>query len=129
MCKCRIYHALTWSTRPLTASMGMAKPTPLLAPDGDAIAVLMPMSRPRPSSKTPPELPVVAGNLVSTAVGIIKCLCSGEPSLLEACAGAAFMHTWGCTGVDLAGFGSHWVLGVRRLHASGGCMRSLTLTS
>ena len=39
--------------------MGMAKPTPLLAPEGEAMAVLIPIRRPRPSSRTPPELPAL----------------------------------------------------------------------
>ena len=48
-----------WSTKPRTVSMGMANPTPELAPlpVGSAMAVLMPTRRPRESSSTPPELP------------------------------------------------------------------------
>ena len=48
---------LTCCTMPATVSIGIANPTPLLAPLGDAIAVLMPTRRPLASSSGPPLLP------------------------------------------------------------------------
>jgi hypothetical protein len=44
-------------TTRLTTSTGMAKPMPALAPEGEKIAVLTPISRPAESSRGPPELP------------------------------------------------------------------------
>ena len=46
--------ARTWSMIGLAISIGSAKPMPSALP---AMAVLMPMSRPSPSSSAPPELP------------------------------------------------------------------------
>ena len=45
------------STIPLTLSTGSANPTPSDAPDGEKIAVLTPIRRPRLSSNGPPEFP------------------------------------------------------------------------
>lgn len=46
----------TCCTRPLALSMGMAKPTPLLDPDPDRMAVLMPTSSQRLLSSGPPDV-------------------------------------------------------------------------
>ena len=44
-------------TTRLTTSTGIAKPMPALAPEGETMAVLTPISRPAESSSGPPELP------------------------------------------------------------------------
>jgi hypothetical protein len=59
------------STIPLTLSIGMAKPTPLNAPEGLAMAVLMPISRPLESNRGPPLLPglMAASVWITPAIG------------------------------------------------------------
>ncbi len=52
-----------------TASIGIAKPTPLPSPLSDSICELMPITRPRASTSGPPELPwLIAASVWMTPV-------------------------------------------------------------
>ena len=51
--------AINCGTTRVTVLTGMAKPMPAEVPEGLAIWLLMPMTRPRLSSRGPPELPVL----------------------------------------------------------------------
>ena len=48
---------LSWSTTGWARLAGMAKPRPTLPPDGEKMAVLMPITLPSMSNSGPPELP------------------------------------------------------------------------
>jgi hypothetical protein len=51
-------------TMRLTTSIGMAKPMPAYAPEGETMAVVTPITRPAESISGPPELP----GLIATSV-------------------------------------------------------------
>jgi hypothetical protein len=64
--------AMSCGTTSLTVSAGTAKPIPALAPDGLAICVFTPMSRPALSRSGPPELPGLIAASVWTTPWILR---------------------------------------------------------
>ena len=56
----------------LTVSTGIAKPMPALAPDGEKIAVFIPIKFPEESSSGPPEFPglIAASDCMTLVIGL-----------------------------------------------------------